>query len=137
MLFAVATARIKSAVCWASRVCSWTREAHVFVIVGDNDVRERSVGYILENLLRFKEAVWPTRVKFAGHMRRKDLNTSVVANNNTFLSEKLGVNFKSTRLVKREDFDDDERYHFYPQGQGERHLAAMILSVFEEFAKLW
>ena len=41
--------------------------SHVFVIVGDNDVRERSVGYILENFLRFKEAVWPTHVKFAEH----------------------------------------------------------------------
>ena len=70
-------------------------------------------------------------------MRRKDLDATVVSDNNIFLSNNLGCHYKSTKLIKREDFRDNRRFHFEPLGQGYRHMAAMILSVLEEFVKEW
>ena len=109
----------------------------MFVIVGDNDVQEQPVDYILEKFIQFKNAVWPTCVKFAGHMRRKDLDPVLVSNNNIFLSERLGRHYKSTKLIKRDDFDDEREYHFDREGEGYRHLSAMILSVLDEFVLAW
>ena len=57
---------------------------HILVIVGNNDVKTQNIGYILQKVLEFKKAVWPSRVKFAGHMRRGDLDPVLVANNNIF-----------------------------------------------------
>ena len=110
---------------------------HVFVTVGDNDAQQRSPNYILSRVFTIKDAIWPTRVKFAGHMRHRDLSPTVVSNNNAFLSEKLGVHIKSTKLVKKEDLHHLNTFHFNRYGQGYRHMAAMILSVFEEFVKYW
>ena len=107
---------------------------HILVIAGDNDVKTQNIGYILQKLLEFKKAVWPS--KFAGHMRRGDLDPVLVANNNTFLSENLGVNYKSTKLIKLNDFHDYD-CHFDREGEGYRHLAALILAVFEEFVRSW
>ena len=111
--------------------------SHVFVILGDNDVQNRSINYISTKFQRFKDAVYPTKVKFAGNMRRKDLDATLVSNNNIFLSNRFGVHYKSTKLIKREDFDDRQTFHFNRWGEGYRHLAAMILSVLEEFLKTW
>ena len=110
---------------------------HVFVIVGDNDARYLHVDAILENFLAFKDAIRPTRVKFAGHMRRNDLPADLVSSSNIFLAEALGINYKSTKMIKPSDFDSDPGFHFEPFGEGYRHLGAMILSVFEEFCKRW
>ena len=110
---------------------------HVFVIVGDNDAAQRTINFILGRFLQFKNAIWPTRVKFAGNMRRHDLNPVLVANNNIYLSEKLGVQHKSTKLIKREDFHIRKKFHFDWYGKGYSHMAAMILSVFDEFVSQW
>ena len=110
---------------------------HIFVIVGDNDVKDRKIDYILKKYLEFQNAVWPSNVKFAGNMRRGDLDPVVVTNNNIFLSENLGVNFKSAKMVKHADFDVNKSYHFNKEGHGFSRLAAMILSVFEEFVTSW
>ena len=107
------------------------------MIVADNDVATRSANYILKNFLRFKEAIWPTEVKLAGNMRRKDLDATVVSDNNISLGNNLGCYYKSTKLIQREDFHDNRRFHFEPLGQGYRHMAAMILSVLEEIVKKW
>ena len=109
---------------------------HILVIVGDNDVKTQKIGYILKKYLEFKKAVWPSKVKFAGHMRRGDLDPVLVANNNIFLSENLGVHYKSTKLIKPNDFHDYD-CHFDREGEGYRHLAALILAVFEEFVRSW
>ena len=108
---------------------------HIFVIVGDNDVKSTSVGKILQNFLDFERSVWPSRVKFAGNMRRKDLCADTVSANNVFLSSHLGYKFKKTKMIKRADFDDDCEYHFDKNGEGFRHMAALILSVLQEFAE--
>ena len=57
---------------------------HFLVIVGNNDVKTQNVGYILQKVLEFKKAVWPSKVKFAGHMWCGDLDPVLVANNNIF-----------------------------------------------------
>ena len=110
---------------------------HVFVIVGDNDVAEESIEYILGNFVLFLDAVWPTRVKFAGNMRRRDLDPVLVSNNNIFLSDRLGKHYKSTKLIKREDFHYNQTFHFDRNGEGHRHMAALILSVLDEFVMEW
>ena len=110
---------------------------HIFVIVGDNDVNYQPVEYIASKFNEFSDAVWPAKVKFCGHMRRKDLNAFLVANNNIFLSEELGMSYKSAKMVKRADFDDANPFHFHPLGEGYRHLAALILSVLREFNEVW
>ena len=69
-------------------------------------------------------------------MRRRDRDP-VVSNNKIFLSEKLGVNYKSTKLIKNKDFDDRITHHFDRRGHGYRHMAAMKLSVFDEFVLKW
>ena len=89
----------------------------ILVIAGDNDVKTQNIGYILQKILEFKKAVWPSKVKFAGHMRRGDLDPVLVAKNNTFLSENLGVNDKSTKLIKPNDFHDYD-CHFDREGEG-------------------
>ena len=89
----------------------------MLVIVGDDDVCHHSVGYILAKFLEFKDAVWPTQVKFAGHTRRKDLNLAVVSSNNIFLSEKRR-HYKSTKLIKRADFDEIDMWHLDRLGEG-------------------
>ena len=40
-------------------------------------------------------------------------------------------------MVKRADFEVVKSYHFNKEGHGFSHLAAMILSVFEEFVASW
>ena len=110
--------------------------SHILVIVGDNDVKTQKIGYILQKFLEFKQAFWPSKVKFAGHMRRGDLDPLLVANNNIFLSENLGVHYKSTKLIKPNDFHAYD-CHFDVEGEGYRHLAALILAVLEEFVRSW
>ncbi|XP_075263932.1 uncharacterized protein LOC142355751 [Convolutriloba macropyga] len=110
---------------------------HVFVVVGDNDVNSMDVSDIYENFRRFSLAIRPTNVKFAGNLRRKDLDVNLVASNNNFLSENLGYQYKSTKLVKRADFDDSVPFHISRDGEGFRHLGAMILSVLDEFVLDW
>ena len=105
----------------------------VFVIVGDNDAKTKSVQYICLKFMEFRDAIWPTKVIFAGNMRRKDLPPEMVSKNNMFLRNQLGSQLKSTRIVGREDFDDNCRYHFDKYGEGYRHMAALILSVIREF----
>ena len=109
---------------------------HILVIVGDNDVKSQKIWYVLEKYLEFKKAVWPSKVKFAGHMRRGDLDPVLVANYNIFLSENLGVHYKSTKLIKPSDFHAYD-CHFDVEGEGYRHLAALILAVFDEFVRSW
>ncbi|XP_075261615.1 uncharacterized protein LOC142353269 [Convolutriloba macropyga] len=111
--------------------------SHILVIVGDNDVNFRSVDFILDKYKEFIDAVWPSKVKITGHMRRKDLDPIVVSNNNAYLSQELVVHYKSAKMVKWHDFDDDSPFHFYRFGEGYRHLAALILSVFKEFDESW
>ena len=53
-----------------------------------------------------------------------------------FLRNKLGSQLKGTRVVKREDFDDNIGYHFDKYGEGFRHLAVLMLSVFKEFCNV-
>ena len=105
----------------------------VFVIVGDNDAKTKSVQYICLKFMEFRDAIWPKKVIFAGNMRRKDLPPEMVSKNNMFLRNQLGSQLKSTRIVRREDFDDNCRYHFDKYGEGYRHMAALILSVIREF----
>ena len=62
---------------------------HIFIIVGDNDVKNRKIEYILEKYLEFQNAVWPSNVKFAGNMRRGDLDPVMVTNNNVFWAKIL------------------------------------------------
>ena len=106
---------------------------YVFVIVGDNDAKSRPVTYIYKKFVEFRNAIWPTQVKFAGNMRRKDLPPQLVSSNNMFLRNKLGFQLKGTRVIRREDFCDYSRFHFDKFGEGVRHMAVMILSVFREF----
>ena len=108
---------------------------HVFVIVGDNDAKSKSISYICQKIIEFRDAVWPTEVKFAGHLRRKDLLPQSVSKNNMFLRNKLGCHLKGTRIIRREDFSDACRFHFDKHREGYRHMAALILSVLSEFAK--
>ena len=92
---------------------------------------------MLSRYLQFKDSIWPTKVKFAGNMRRKDLDAVVVSNNNNYISEKLGAHYNSTKMIKRDDFSNYRPFHFDREGEGYRHLAPMILSVFDEFVKNW
>ena len=110
---------------------------HVFVIVGDNDVRDHPVEFLCNEYQKFINDVWPTNVKFAGNLPRRDLDPVVVTKNNIFLSEKLGRHYKSSKIIKREDFHYREAHHFDRSGHGYRHMAALILSVFEEFVLKW
>ena len=64
---------------------------HTLVIVGDNDVKTQKIWYILQKHLEFKKAVWPSKVKFAGHIRRGDLDPVLVEINKIFLSANLSV----------------------------------------------
>ena len=89
---------------------------HIFVIVGDNDVNSLDICYIYKNYRAFSRAVWPSKVMFSGHLRRKDLDADLVANNNIYLSNMLENQYKSPKLVKREDFDDYEGFHLNRNG---------------------
>ena len=91
----------------------------------------------MKKYLEFQNAVWPSNVKFAGNMRRGDLDPVMVTNNTIFLSENLEVNFKSAKIVNDADFDVNKSSLFNKEGQGFSHLATMILSVFEEFVTSW
>ena len=110
---------------------------HILVIVGDNDAKSESVENILKNYLAFENGVWPSRVKFVGHMRRNDLSPKLVQHNNSYLSEKLGYRYKSPRTIKRKDFGQNPKYHFSPYAVGCFHISALILSVFQEFVTKW
>ena len=103
------------------------------VIVGDNDVKSQSRQYICRKFKEFQQAIWPVDVRFAGHMRRKDLNPKLVSLNNMYYRNHLGPYLKSTRLIRREDFSNSCPYHFDVYGHGYRHLAVFVLSVVEEF----
>ena len=107
---------------------------HVFVIVGVNDAKYESIFYICRKFKEFSQAIWPTQVKFAGHMRRKDLPAALVAKNNMILRNQLGFQLKSTRIIRRDDFDDNHQFHFNRFGEGYRHMGALILSVLREFS---
>ena len=104
--------------------------SHVFVIVGDNDAKTKSIHYICNKYKEFRDAIWPTEVMFARHMRRKDLPAELVSKKNMFLRNKLGHQLKGTRIIKRKDFWD---CHFDRFGEGYRHFAALILSVLKDF----
>ena len=112
---------------------------HVFVIVGDNDANTLPVSEIYNNFKRFEDAIWPTKMRFYGHMRRNDLGARLVEHNNLFLYQKIGRKYKSPRMVKNKDFGSfpHQEYHFNPNGEGYRHLNALILSVLKDFAKYW
>ena len=73
--------------------------SHFVVIVGDNDVNTEKIEFILNRFNELSDAVWQSKVKFCRHMRRKDLNSDLVASNNTFLSEQLGLNHR--KLIKK------------------------------------
>ena len=75
--------------------------SHLFVIVGDNDVNSISVEEIYKNYKKFEEAIWPTKVRFCGHLRRKDFDLKKVERNNLFLYQKLGKNIRARGLLKR------------------------------------
>ena len=60
----------------------------------------------------FKAAIWPTEVKFAGNMRRKDLDVALVARNNSFFSENVGIHFISPKMDKGVDFSDNHLSSF-------------------------
>ena len=92
---------------------------------------------MIEKFRVFRDAIWPSKVKFAGNLRRGDLDSDVVSYNNIVLSESLGVHFKSTKLIKRADFGFPNTWHFDRNGEGFRHMAAMVLSVFDEFVEKW
>ena len=111
--------------------------SHLFVIVGDNDVNSISVEEIYNNYKKFEEAIWPTKVRFCGHLRRKDFDLKKVERNNLFLYQKLGKKYKSPRIVKKKDFGNRPRYHFHLYGEGYRHLGVLILSALKDFAKYW
>ena len=81
--------------------------------------------------------MWPTQVKFVGHMRRKDLPPWLVERNNLYFSRSLGYRYKSPRTVKRKDFARRPRYHFSPYAGGFMHISALILSVLKEFVAKW
>ena len=68
-------------------------------------------------------------------MSRKDLDDVVASNNNNYLNEKLVAHYKSTKKIKRDDFSNYRPFHFDREGEGYRNLAAMILSVFDEFVE--
>ena len=53
----------------------------------------------------------PVDVRFAGHVRRKDLNPKLVSLNNMYYRNHLGLYLKSTRLIWREDFSNSCPYH--------------------------
>ena len=106
----------------------------VFVIVGDNDAKTRSVQYICLKFMEFRDAIWPTQVIFAGHMRRNDLPAKLVAENNMFLRNNLGYQLRSTKIIRREDFDSNCPFHFDKFGEGFRHMGALILSVLNELS---
>ena len=55
---------------------------HVFVIVGDNDAKTKHASYFFQKI---EDSVWPTEVKFAGHVRRTDLPQKLVSKNNMYL----------------------------------------------------
>ena len=38
-------------------------------------------------------------------------------------------------MIKRADFDDNCEYHFSKDGEGFRHMDALILSVLQEFSE--
>ena len=114
-----------------------SRFTHVFVIVGDNDAKERSVEYIYENFRKLANAVYPTKLRFCGHFKRKDLAKETVQNNNLYYYRRFGVQYKSPRAVKNKDFHHKVRYHFNRQGEGYRHMSVLILSVLKEFSKFW
>ena len=84
----------------------------VLVIVGDNDVKSQSRQDICRKFKEFQQAIWPVDVRFAGHMRRKDLNPKLVFLNNMYYRNHLGPYLKSTRLIRREDFSNSCPYHF-------------------------
>ena len=109
----------------------------MFVILGGNDVKWKLVDYMLGRYVQFIEAVRPNKVKIAGILRRKDLCPVIVAEYNIYLSDRLGEHFKSNRIIKNYDFHDRATCHFKKNGQGYRHMAAMILSVFDEFVTKW
>ena len=60
---------------WCAGLMDLAREAknfsHFFVIVGDIVAKSQSMRYICKKYEEFWDAVHPTKVKFAGHMRRK------------------------------------------------------------------
>ena len=110
-----------------------TKYTHVFVIVGDNDALYKSMHYICRKYKEFRDAIWPTKVMFAGHMRRKDLPVELVSKNNMFFRNQLGYLLKSTKVIRREDFSNNCPFHFDKFGEGYRHMAVLVLSDFRDF----
>ena len=93
--------------------------------------------YNCKKFKEFRDVIWPTEVRFAGHMRRKHLPMEIVSKNNMFFRNQLGFIFKSTIVVRREDFDDNCPYHFLKKGHGGyHHLALLMLSAFKEFCNI-
>ena len=50
-----------------------------------------------------------------------------------FLRNELGYRLKSTKVIRREDFDEKCPFHFDKNGEGYRHMAVLILSVLRDF----
>ena len=102
----------------------------VIVIVGDNDAKTMPIQFICAKFKEFRDSVAPTVVKFAGNMKRKDLPRELVSKNNMFLWNNLGYQFKSTKVIRREDFSSVSKF-----GEVYRHMACMIYSVFQELSQ--
>ena len=108
---------------------------HVFVTVGDNNAKTVPIQNICKKFVEFRDSVAPTVVRFAGNMRRKDLPQELVSKKNMFMRNNLGSRLKSTKVIRREDFSDASGFHFDKFGEGYRHMASMIYSVFREFSE--
>ena len=105
----------------------------VLVIDGHNDANYNSMHYICEKIKEFRSAIWPTEVRFVGHIRRKDLPVDLVSKNNMFYRNQLGFHLKSTQMIRREDFSDVCPFHFDKNGEGFRHMAAFVFKIYNEF----
>ena len=70
------------------------------VIVGDNDAKSKPIKHICRQFQKFRDEILPVEVKFAEHMRGKDLSQELIATNMHFRNQ-LGYLSKSTRVIRR------------------------------------
>ena len=64
----------------------------------DNDAKTMWVSYIYRIFVEFRDAVWPTKVKFSGHLRRKDLPPQCLRII-CFYEKNLGPNLKEPECL--------------------------------------
>ena len=107
----------------------WLKQfTHIFVICGDNDVNSAKAEDILHNYICLIRALKTSVVRISGILPRADIIPEKRSTYKKLLREKLQMRYKSPKLLKSEDFNENlDPAHLFDL-RGKEHYMQHILS---------